>query len=300
MRHTFSLLTKCRAFAGSPRTSDSGFHREAFTLIELLVVMSIISLLAVFAIPSIAGIRGASCLSSTAASLVGILDQARAYAMANNTYVWVGLAETDASVSASASPQVAIGANANANANANSRLAVAVVASRDGTRGYDASSSTLSSPCWLNYNNGANLVAINKLQCFENMHAAHANLLNGFDAVKDSAGMAGAAGMRRPGIISNCYVLSCEASASSTSLTPFAWPLGNPLGSGQYQFNTVINFDPQGVARVQMKTNQDGIVAFMEIGLIPTRGNSLPNGMPQNVAAIQIDGMTGTSRTYRQ
>jgi len=279
---------KCRGLAGC-RWALAGFSRAAFSLIELLVVIAIISLLAVFTIPAISGIKGGSDVTSTAYSITGILDQARAYAMANNTYVWVGIAEVDVSVNSSTSPQVA----------GNGRVAIAVVASRDGTRGYDASSSNLSSPCWSNYNNGGNLIAINKLQYFDNMHVALPNILNGSGAAKDSSGMVGSGGMRRPGILSNSYVLSCEPSASSTSITPFSWPLGNALGSGQYQFNSVITFDPMGVPRIQMPSNQDGTVAYIEIGLIPTHGNSLPNTTPPNIAAIQIDGMTGATRIYR-
>ena len=256
---------------------------------ELLVVIAIISILAALTIPAISGIKGGTDVTSAAYSIAGILDQARAYAMANNTYVWVGIAEVDVSVNSSTSPQVA----------GNGRVAIAAVASRDGTRGYDASSTSLSSPCWSSYNNGGNLIAINKLQHFDNMHVALPNVLNGSGAAKDSSGMVGSGGMRRPGILSNSYVLSCEASASSSSLTPFSWPLGNALGSGQYQFHSVINFDPMGVPRIQMPSNQDGTVAYMEIGLIPTHGNSLPNTTPPNIAAIQIDGMTGATRIYR-
>ena len=278
-------------FAAIPRVAGTGFCRAAFSLLELLLVISIIVVLAVMTIPALSSIKGGRDLTSAAYSIAGILDQARAYAIANNTYVWVGITEVDVSVASSTTPQVA----------GNGRVAIAVVASRDGTRGYSFSSSSngLSSPCWLNYNNGSNLAVVIKLQYFDNMHVALPNVLNGSALTKDSSGMVGSGGMRRPGIILNSYVLSCEASANSTSVTPFSWPLGNPISSGQYQFTTVINFDPMGVPRIQMSLNQDKIVAYLEIGLIPTHGNALPSTTPADIAAIQIDGMTGSARIYR-
>jgi hypothetical protein len=74
------------------------------------------------------------------------------------------------------------------------------------------------------------------------------------------------------------------------------------LGSGQYSFVRVINFDPQGVARIQYATNADEIVTYIDIGLQQTHANlatPTPSSTPGNVAAIQIDCMTGTTRLYR-
>ena len=252
----------------------------AFTLVEMLVVIFIISLLMVILAPAIAGIKGERDLSSEASEIAGLLGQSRAYAMANNTFVWVGIAETDVSKSASANPQLSgVG-----------RVAVAVVASRDGTRGYDAGSSTLSTNrCWSAYNNGANFTAINKLLRFDNIHISST-----FSALKNSGGLA------RPSVTGGTggtgYILG---STNCQSVTPFDWPLGRALGEGQYSFTKVINFDPQGVARIQTQNNQDGVVDCMEIGLIPVHGNTAPATTPANVAAIQIEGMTGATRVFR-
>ena len=64
--------------------------RGAFSLIELLIVIAIITVLAALALPAFNSIRNASGLTKTASDIAGILEQARAYAMAQNTYVWVG------------------------------------------------------------------------------------------------------------------------------------------------------------------------------------------------------------------
>jgi Tfp pilus assembly protein FimT len=246
---------------GKPAVDASG--RLAFTLVELIVVIAIIVTLMSLLVPAIKGIKGGADITSSAYKIAGALDQARAYAMANNTYVWVGIAETDVSNSASASPQTAgIG-----------RVALAIVASRDGTRNYDVSNANLSAPPFTlgtsTVRNGATLVAIAKLQYFENMHLAAPGVLNGVGVSANPDGSVGTGSMQRPHILSHDYVLVGGDAASNPSVTQIAWPLGSDLGSGQYQFTTVINFDPQGVARIQYKTNQDTIVKYMEIGLIP-------------------------------
>jgi hypothetical protein len=101
--------------------------------------------------------------------------------------------------------------------------------------------------------------------------------------------------MARPTFSQADYMIGNKASAS---VTPFDWPLGKALGAGQYSFTKVINFDPQGAARVQLGTNQDFMPWYMEIGLIPSRGNIVASNL-SNVAAIQIEGITGATHLYR-
>jgi len=61
-----------------------------FTLIELLVVISIIGLLMVLIVPAFTSLRSGTDITSTAYTIKGVLDTARTYAKANNTYTWVG------------------------------------------------------------------------------------------------------------------------------------------------------------------------------------------------------------------
>jgi prepilin-type N-terminal cleavage/methylation domain-containing protein len=63
--------------------------KKGFSLIELLVVMAIIALLAASTGPAISGLMGAGTVDKAIGDLSGTLKQARAYAMANNTYVRV-------------------------------------------------------------------------------------------------------------------------------------------------------------------------------------------------------------------
>jgi len=64
--------------------------RGAFSLIELLIVIAIIAVLSALAVPAFNSIRGAGGITKAANDIAGILEHARAYAMAQNTYVWVG------------------------------------------------------------------------------------------------------------------------------------------------------------------------------------------------------------------
>src|SRR5213596_34315 len=83
-----------------------------FTLLELLIVVGIIAVLLVLIAPAFTYIKG-------------VLDTARTYAKANNTYTWVGFFEEDASLS-STNPATA----------GNGRVVISIVASKDGRNVY--------------------------------------------------------------------------------------------------------------------------------------------------------------------
>ena len=70
---------------------------RGFTLIELLIVVGIIGLLLVLMAPAFTTIKGGTDVTSAAYTIKGVLDTARTYAKANNTYTWVGFFEEDAS-----------------------------------------------------------------------------------------------------------------------------------------------------------------------------------------------------------
>lgn len=275
-------LTKYLPMATAALPLTSASCRRAFSLVELLAVVAIMGIALVFAVPAFQTLKGANDLTMASNGVAGVLERARAYAMANNLYVYVGIAEVNADVAAAAVPQQA------ATTTVGGRLALAAVAVRDGTRGY-ALLSSLPDPGWTAYNNGSGLIALGNLEVFENVH-----LVASLGAPPTEGAMA------RPAVGST-YVLG---NAACKSVTPFAWPLGSPLSASQcqYYFNKVIQFDPQGVARIQYATNQDNIVRWMEIGLQQTHGSFIP-AVPAAgtgaVAAIQIDGMTGSVRNYR-
>jgi prepilin-type N-terminal cleavage/methylation domain-containing protein len=63
---------------------------RAFTLVELLVVIAIIAILMVLVAPAFTSIKSGTDVTSAAYTVKGVLDTARTYAKANNTYTWVG------------------------------------------------------------------------------------------------------------------------------------------------------------------------------------------------------------------
>ena len=72
------------------RSKDSPATSKGFTLVELLVVLAIVGILAVLAVPSVPSLSNSGSMNQAASGISLLLDQARAYAMAHNTYVWVG------------------------------------------------------------------------------------------------------------------------------------------------------------------------------------------------------------------
>jgi len=85
-----------------------------FTLTELLVVICIMAIIISAAVPAVTGLKGAGSVNQATAALDGLLEQAREYAVAQNTYVWVAF-YTDT------------------NAQGQNELFAAVIASNDGT-----------------------------------------------------------------------------------------------------------------------------------------------------------------------
>jgi prepilin-type N-terminal cleavage/methylation domain-containing protein len=87
--------------------------------------------------------------------------------------------------------------------------------------------------------------------------------------------------------------------AAATTASPgfqFTWPIG---GTTRYTFKKVIEFDPQGVARVQKgATGTSSIEPSIEIGLAPARGNTALASDP-NWANIKITGITGATQILR-
>jgi prepilin-type N-terminal cleavage/methylation domain-containing protein len=87
---------------------------SAFTLLELLIVIGIIAVLLVLLAPAFTTIKSGTDVTSAAYTIKGVLDTARTYAKANNTYTWVGFSGS-------------IGSTVTGN------VALSVVASKDGT-----------------------------------------------------------------------------------------------------------------------------------------------------------------------
>jgi len=118
---------------------------HGFSMVELLVVLAIISIMSAVAVTAIASLGKADGFNIAMSSVSLVLERARAYAMANNTYVFVGIEETDAAQTATDIQQTGGGHIG--------RVAIQAFASVDGTMNLASS----------------NLVSINKLQILNNV-----------------------------------------------------------------------------------------------------------------------------------
>src|SRR6266487_1030917 len=148
-----------RANACSPAASRAVALREgAFTLLELLIVVGIIGLLLVLIAPAFTTIKGGTDVTSAAYTIKGVLDTARTYAKANNSYTWVGFFEENAPDPSQSPANPGIG-----------RIVMSIVASKDGTMLYTLPLSGLVTlpP--------ASLIPVSKLIKVDNVH------LNTFD-----------------------------------------------------------------------------------------------------------------------
>src|SRR5438105_675606 len=99
---------------------------RGFTLLELLIVIGIIGLLLVLIAPAFTTIKDGWGVTNAAYTIKGVLDTARTYAKANNTYAWVGLFEEDVSQPSTNPATPGTG-----------RLVMSIVASKDGSIIYD-------------------------------------------------------------------------------------------------------------------------------------------------------------------
>ena len=236
-----------------------------FTLLELLIVVGIIGLLMVLIAPAFTTIKGGTDVTSAAYTIKGVLDTARTYAKANNTYTWVGFYEEDVSQPSTNPPTLGTG-----------RLIMSIVASNDGTTVYD--------PNNLAPIPATKLTQVGKLTKIDNVHLwTHT----------DSPSGDGSSFGTRPNVAS-AYCIGNSGPADSA--TPFQYPVGN--GSAQYTFLKAIQFSPRGEVRINNNSNSPQTAA--EIAFEPTHGAPTPASVPANVAAIQVNGFAGDVRIYRR
>jgi hypothetical protein len=202
--------------------------------------------------------------------------------MANNTYVFVGIEEVNASTVGSATQTTG-----------NGRIGVVVVATNDGSRGYDptltSSSTTIPETSLAQFQN-TQLVVVSPLRHFDNMHL-----------IALTAASITAFGANYPINLADTtipfYDLASATPVSASTLT-FNWP----LSGSQYVFGanpgSIIQFNPQGEAQIITGANTNSYLQRIELDLVPTHGNVVPATFP-NQASILIDGASGAVSLYR-
>jgi prepilin-type N-terminal cleavage/methylation domain-containing protein len=260
-----------------------------FTLLELLIVVGIIAVLLVLLAPAFTSIKSAGDVTSAAYTIKGVLDTARTYAKANNTYTWVGFYEEN----------VANPSSPNTDTPAVGRVIMSIVASKDGTNVYGSGTGVV---------DPTKLVQVGKLIKIENVHLPLFAIGDGTGETFD----------KRPPLQNDPtagynYSRFGELNGSQPNTAPyttpynFQYPVGNPAPAAQYRFYKLLQFSPRGESRVNGDTYD--IRRVVEIGLLPTHGTTTPaptgsgtggSTFDGNVVAVQINGFAGDVKIYRR
>jgi len=297
-RRRRSLISDLR-FLRRERASARG--PAGFTLVELLVVIGIIAILMVLIAPAFTTIKSGGDVTSAASTIKDVLDTARTYAKANNTYTWVGFLEEN--VSNPASP--------NSDTPKVGRLIISIVASKDGTIIYDPNATGTN-----NFIDPTRLVQVTKLAKIDNLHLPLFAVC--------TASCTGDTFDTRPVLQFDPFGVGYNASrfgelnasgpntapfdTTNNGLTkfPFQYPVGNPAPAEQYQFRRTLQFSPTGECRINSTYDVRTVV---EVGLLQTHGTAVPAPIGGggstivyggDVAAIQITGFGGNVKVYRR
>jgi type II secretory pathway pseudopilin PulG len=232
-------------------------------LIELLTVIGIMTVLAALALPAFTSLASAGSMTSASYTISGAIQSARAYAMAHDTYTWLGFYEEDGSRGST-----------NPATSGTGRVILSMVASTDGTMAYTTSGTFTPT----------SLVQVNELMRIPNVH------LNIF---ANGNGTGSTFSARPPVTAANGHI--GISPLPSGALPSFQYPVGG-TGTPQYTFTQVLQFSPRGEVLV---SNMAGVITpLIEVGLQPTRGKTI-SSIP-NFVALQISGISGNVILYRQ
>jgi type II secretory pathway pseudopilin PulG len=253
---------------------------------ELLVVITILAVLLVLLVPIFTTRKSSDDATAAAFAVTGALENARTFAVSNNTYVWVGFFEEDAN-----------GPNTKPRPAGVGRVVMSVVASREGNRYKDSNVSASEphafyppppspTPIPGSDSNPVMLTQIGPIRKIDNSDLVVLPQTN----------------LPRPVVTSDYQVAAPEfamhpptlGSSAVSNPTTFNYPLAAAPADVEYIFTKIIEFNPRGEAMkiVDLPTQ------LIEIGLRPTHGN-VPDMNSPNVVAIQLSCATGAARMYR-
>jgi len=256
-------------------------HRRAgFTLIELLVVVGIMVMMAALLSPAITSLRGSGDETKATFDISGAIQVARTYAVANNTYTWIGFFEEDGSRYSTTPASGGVG-----------RIVLATVASKDGTVAYNPT--TLASVTGTAAISGSSLIPVNPLIKISNVHLKTA--IPG-DSVFPMGTGSGQGFPGRPQLTAT-YCQIGDQPSSSAKACLFQYPPGST--TAQYSFSKAIQFNPRGEASLIVNNAAWPPSQTVEIGLQRVHGNAIA-AADLNVAAIQITGIAGNVEIYRR
>lgn len=251
--------------------------RTAFTLLELLIVIGIIGILIVAVVPAFTTLKRAGDITTAAYTIKDTLEQSRVYAMANNTYVWVGFYEEGV---ASSSPT-----NVSPPYSGKGRLLIAAVSSKDGTKIFDPSDPIAALPN----------TRINPLGKLVKIEGAHITDIGAPPSPTPSPTPSPDSLDGRPswpytdgaGINADHYN---RVNSDSADTTRFKFTTQN------YTFYKTVRFSPRGEANLNSTYS---LKNFAEIGLRPTHGN-IVDANTKNIVAIQFAGLGGNFKIFQR
>ena len=264
---------------GKPATVSRGADArcaDAFSLIELLVVIGIMAIVMALITPAFNAIKGGTDVTSAAHEIGGLLQQARTYAVTNNTYVWLGFYEEDADVRGPTTDTPPY--------DGKGKVIIAVVASKDGTTIVDdnANGTVPLDPTRFH--------VVSKLVKIPGIHLTDIGAPPGNpppNARSDSLDV------RSPLPYSTSQDPQTKRNRISSDTDV---ETSRPFTALGYTFHKTVRFSPRGEANLN-STYKPRRVA--EIGLRPTRGNVVDSNTP-NVVAIQLTGTAGRVNIYRR
>lgn len=235
-----------------------------------MVVIGIVVLLTVLLVPAVTSLKGARDITNAAYTVKGMIEQARAHALINNTYTWVGFFEEDGSIASTNPATVGTG-----------RVVISTVASKDGTIVYQEPVVAPSTPM-----DPGKLVQVSKLIKLDYVHLR--TFTNGTGTGIDSF-------LTRPPIPGTA---SDNAKIGDTSppvsLRPFQYPVGNSSMTAQYTFAKMIEFSPRGECRAN--NNNYTIRALLEVTFQPVKGTVFDSNKSH---AVQVNGFAGNIKLYQ-
>jgi prepilin-type N-terminal cleavage/methylation domain-containing protein len=248
--------------------------QRAFTLLELLIVIGIIAVLLVLIAPAFTNIKSGGDVTSAAYTIKGVLDTARTYAKANNTYTWVGFYEEDttATTPTNNSPPYP----------GKGRVLLATVASTDGTKIYQDTDPAAALPL-------DRIKQIGKLVKIEGIHLTD---LGNPSPTPNPTPIPDTLLARpfTPYTEGSPFDHFNRINSDSGDTTLFTFAAQN------YTLYKTVRFSPRG------EVNINSTYSFKhvgEIGIKPTHGNVVDINNP-NAVAIQFTAVGGDVKIYRR